>query len=207
MTDQITQGKFGGFVLGGHPATYWEKTWTKVQQDFNVKTLLDIGCGDGTSTMFWQNALQCSVLGIDGFQTTTPRSFPFLLNNYNETSALKDEEFDLCICSEFAEHIFAENQYLFLKDFEHAKYILFNAATPGQTAEDTANGFQTHNHVNEQSLTYWIKHVERHGFTYDHDYSMDLRKVAYQDALVRPHDPFNHFIHKGLFFKRNNVKN
>lgn len=207
MVEQIKQGTFGGFVASGHPATFWPKTWAKVHDDYNIKTVVDIGCGSGVSTTFWKDTLNCDVLGIDGFVSNTSlRLFPFIANDYNKASALTDQQFDLCICSEFAEHVLAENQYLFLKDFTHAKYLMFNAATPNQAVEDIANGFEAHNHVNERSVPYWIKHIERFGFTYDHDYSMELRKTSYQDALVRPDDPFNHFMHKGLFFTRTNAE-
>jgi len=203
IDEQVKQGQLGGYVAGGHPATFFPKLWTHVVQKYNIKSVLDLGCGGGDSTKFFQN-LGCTVLGIDGIEDAT-RTTLTLINNYNESSALTDQQFDLCVCSEFAEHIYAENQHLFLKDFTHAKYILFNAATPGQAAEDLANGFDSHHHVNERSVTYWIKHIERVGFTFDFNESMELRKIAFEDALIRPEDPFNHFIHKGLFFKKSST--
>jgi len=104
----------------------------------------------------------------------------------------------LCWSCEFVEHV--EEQYVdnFLKDFAQARYIIMTHATPGQSERDHA-----HHHVNEQNAEYWIDKIQNFGYNYDVEATTALRAIADADAHSRlDGDYYNHFVNKGLFFRR-----
>lgn len=203
MLTQIKQGHLGGFVSGGHPATLFPTLWRYVVRRFDINSVVDIGCGHGIAAANFEQ-LGCSVLGVDGIKDSDIAIDNFKLNDYAVKSALTAEQFDLCWSCEFVEHVDEQYAGNFLADFAHAKYIVMTHATPGQADNDRANGFDSHHHVNEQPAEYWIDKIQALGYEYNPVITQELRIVAQVDAYNRDNkDYFNHFIHKGLFFKRN----
>lgn len=123
------------------------------------KSVLDVGCGQGT----WLNAFSKvgvqELMGIDGDYVDTSRlmipteSFraadlaaPFALNR----------TFDLVICLEVAEHLPALSADTIVSSIAvHSDAVLFSAAVPNQIG--------TH-HVNEQWPQYWVERFAVHGY-------------------------------------------
>jgi SAM-dependent methyltransferase len=211
----IIEGHLGGCSIGGDGGTYYPIMWEKIVKNYDVKTVLDIGCGRGFSSKYFQS-LGCDILGVDGSTKAGEMSLipeHFLLNDYEGGPALsrskieyndkpiKDFVFDLCWCCEFVEHVWEEYSPNFIEDFKRCKYVAMTFAEPGQGG---------HHHVNEQPEEYWVKKLEANGFEYLIEETEELRKFACGDRDERmkiPNVPYfiPHFVHRGLFFKNKNI--
>jgi len=212
----IIEGHLGGCSIGGDGGTYYPIMWERIVKDYNVKTVLDIGCGRGFSSKYFQS-LGCDILGVDGSTQAGEMSLIpeyFLLNDYEGGPALsrseieyndkpiKDFVFDLCWCCEFVEHVWEKYSQNFIDDFKQCRYVAMTYASPGQSG---------HHHVNCQPEEYWIKKMESNGFEYLLEETEEYRRVAGQDREERlkiPNVPHfeSHFIPRGLLFKNLNTK-
>ena len=212
----IIEGHLGGCSIGGDGGTYYPIMWKYLVDTYDVKTVLDIGCGRGYSTKYFES-IGCDILGIDGSTKVQEISLipeHFLLNDYETGPALSRSEikynekplgdfiFDLCWCCEFVEHVWEEYSQNFLDDFKRCKYVAMTFAYPGQTG---------HHHVNENTQEYWVNKLKNNGFEYLESQTNDLREKSNEDVLNRLNDsesPFfePHFLNRGLFFKNNNFE-
>ena len=72
ITDDLTmvnEGHVGGFIIEKDPATYTPYLWEYLCKKFNIKTVLDVGCGMGhavhpkniQSIRFYPNAIHSPV--------------------------------------------------------------------------------------------------------------------------------------------------
>ena len=61
----VGDGHLGGYVPGGDPGTWCPHLWSWVVRRFQVRSVLDVGCGEGHSTRFFQG-LGCAVTGVEG---------------------------------------------------------------------------------------------------------------------------------------------
>ncbi len=125
-----------------------------------VKSVVDVGCGDGS----WLFVLQedygkDDILGIDGpwiheDQLNIPKDC-FLRAPLDEALPV-NRSFDMAISLEVAEHLPETRAEGFVEDLTKlAPLILFSAAVPGQGGT---------NHVNEQWQDYWIALFGNKGF-------------------------------------------
>ena len=151
------ESHLGGYVPGGDKWTWFPNLWTWFVHSFEIKSVLDIGCGEGHSTKFFHD-LGCDVLGIEGSSQAIKDSvIPEMIKKYDfcDGPYIPDKTYDLIWCCEFVEHV--EEKYLsnFLKTFESGKYLLLTHATPGQGG---------YHHVNEQSFVYWLQYLQNIGF-------------------------------------------
>jgi hypothetical protein len=64
---QVVEGHLGGYVPGGDPDTHYPDLWTWLVQEQGVKSVLDVGAGDGVAVDFFAG-LGCLVLGIEGIE-------------------------------------------------------------------------------------------------------------------------------------------
>lgn len=124
------------------------------------KSIIDIGCGNGS---WLQAAKECGVpmiLGIDGIKVRSEElnieENEFIQHDLTKPLNL-NLTFDMAICLEVAEHLpetAAEvlvNSLTTLSDF-----ILFGAAIPGQGGQF---------HINEQWPEYWHKKFKLRGYS------------------------------------------
>jgi SAM-dependent methyltransferase len=122
------------------------------------KSVLDVGCGSGAwSRAFLENDVP-SLRAIDGDYARSS----LLIDDAHFTSVnLANFDgnfgtFDLVVCIEVAEHLDADRAAGFVQLLcKHSRAVLFSAAPPGQGG--------TH-HVNEQPLSYWVKHFAKCGY-------------------------------------------
>jgi SAM-dependent methyltransferase len=188
-----TDGHLGGCSKEGDPATWTPGLWTYFVNKFGIKSVIDIGCGFGHSTQYFQNIVE-KVVGIEGSESIIFESNNKHLIRHHDyaTGPLKTELFDMAWSCEFVEHvdeIFLDN---FIQTFKCAKYVLMTYAYPGQGG---------HHHVNEQPESYWIDAMERNGFEYLKNETIESRKVALEDGRKynsKYND--NHFSNRGLIF-------
>ena len=207
----LLEGHLGGCSTGGDGGTYYPIMWKYLVEKYGIKTVLDVGCGRGFSTRYFES-IGCDILGIDGSTKAQEVSLipdSFLLNDYEDGPALSRSEieyngsllndfvFDFCWSCEFVEHVWEKYSQNFIDDFKQCKYLAITYAVPGQTG---------HHHVNEQPEEYWIQKLESNGFEYLKADTDDLRNQSNKDKEERLKNPDNpwfipHFVTKGLFFK------
>jgi len=191
----VQEGHLGGFFVDGDPATYFPLVWEHLVNKYNVKSVVDIGCGMGYAARFFKS-LGCDILGIDGSveakdSNLIPENFRF--HDYETGSALNDEQFDLAWSCEFIEHVYEKYAANFINDFAKCKYLAVTYAKIGQGG---------HHHVNENTQEYWIAKMAEFGFEFLEEDTNKLREKAKEDSITYNHngEP-NHFMEKGLFFK------
>lgn len=173
----------GGYISGGDEATWFPDLWRWLVEDMKVRSVLDVGCGDGQAIEFFAD-LGCSVLGIEGVE----QNHPAIIQHDFTDGPAEHGSFDLCWCCEFVEHV--EEGFIpnFLSSFRSAKTLLMTHADPGQP------GFH---HVNCRSSEYWVGVMAAAGF------SLDVGLTAMSRVLAaRNSSPWNHFLRSGMAFRR-----
>lgn len=197
ITDDLTmvnEGHVGGFIIEKDPATYTPHLWEHLCKKFNIKSVLDVGCGMGHAIGEFNKHCD-EVVGVDGSEYVVENSL-FTEQIFHHDFAVgtleTEDRYDLCWSCEFVEHVDEDYRDNFLEVFAYAKYLAITYAEPGQPG---------HHHVNCQLKEYWIEHLKRYGFEYDEEVTRELREVAYKDALEYNSEyKDNHFNLRGLFF-------
>lgn len=197
--EQYKDGHLGGAVIGGDPATYYPNVWDYLIESLDVKSMIDVGCGEGQTMHYFQNK-GVEVFGIDGCKEAIDNSLikeKISLHDFTKGKFQLHKSYDLVWCCEFVEHVleeFSEN-YLNLFLNSSAKYIVLTHALPNQGG---------YHHVNLQKSSYWIDKISSLGYTLDPTLSRQLRIVARLENIQVIH---NHFYNTGLVFVRNDLIN
>ncbi len=187
--ESVKEGHLGGYFHGGDEATWSPKLWTRLVEQFDVRSVLDIGCGEGHSTKFFQG-LGCDVLGLEGSEEALANSaLPdrMVRHDFSKAPFVPDREFDLVWTCEFVEHVEHEFVANILRTLAAArKAVAMTHAFPGQHG---------HHHVNCQPNRYWIGLIEGQGFDLDLVHTLENRRVSFED-----YPGINHFARSGLVF-------
>ena len=197
------EGHLGGYIKAsslpassglsikyGDPETYTPTLWRWVYETLGVRSVLDVGCGEGHCAGFFRDHLGCRVLGVDGSieakQDSIISEF-HVRHDFVDGPYVTQKEFDLAWSCEFVEHVEEKHIENFLATFRSSRnFIMLTYAPPGQ------RGWH---HVNCQPASYWIDQLARIGFTFDPDLTAESRNVA------KP----GHYRRKGLLFVRENL--
>jgi len=181
----------GGYFHGGDRATWCPALWQWLVRRYRIRSVLDVGCGEGQSTQFFQQQ-GCRVLGVDGSPAALRDSVVpdrVALHDFTDGPFLADEKYDMIWSCEFVEHI--DEPYLdhVLTTFAQvSRLIAITHAFPGQRG---------HHHVNCRRNPYWIQHIESLGFTCLVQETRAARIVTFAD-----YPSINHFARSGLLFVR-----
>jgi SAM-dependent methyltransferase len=124
-----------------------------------VRSVLDVGCGDGSWLRVFQKLGVKDVLGIDG-EYVTVDLLQIPQDRFRAVDLAKPFDvgraFDLAISLEVAEHLPAESASTFVESLaRQAPLVLFSAAIPKQGGN---------HHLNEQWPDYWVKLFLGHGY-------------------------------------------
>jgi cyclopropane fatty-acyl-phospholipid synthase-like methyltransferase len=196
----INAEHLGGFSkedTTGDVATYHPILWKYMIDTYNIKSLLDIGCGMGISTKFFHDN-GCSVQAIEGhpFCIENSKMKDYILHHdYSHGESNLIGTYDLCWSCEFVEHVEEKYSENFIKNFAQAKIVMITHATPGQ------GGWH---HVNCQPASYWIEKLAKHGLIYDEKMTEETRKIAESDWKLYSPGYKSHYVDKGLVFKNKN---
>lgn len=173
MADYVVEQAphLGGYIHGGDSWNYAPEVWEHMVHVRGVLSVIDVGCGEGHSTR-WFQSMGCTVLGVEGGAKAHAEASlhaPTLLHDYTTGPCPIEDQYDLAWCCEFVEHL--EEQFLenFLKTFDHADTILMTHAVIGQP------GFH---HVNCQPMEYWRDRIEPRGYRLNMPLSLVLRGLT-----------------------------
>ena len=201
MTDNnnmnTQEGHLGGYIMAsdspapsgldithGDPATWFPELWLWAVSALNIRSVLDVGCGEGHCIEFFSR-YGCEVEGVDGSKLAREHSRlseHHTVHDFIEGPYRPDSSYDLVWCCEFVEHVEERFSDHFLETFKSANtFIMMTHALPGQPGW---------HHVNCQPMEYWIGKLDKIGF----DYHISLTQRA--RAICRG----GHFKNKGLVF-------
>jgi len=190
----VEQGHLGGYIEGGDDATYFPELWRWLVEEQGVRSVLDVGCGEGHAVRFFES-LDVDALGVDGVFQDDPHIFR---HDYTEgrwrpsfvrqgpEGPWRDDRCDLIWCCEFVEHVEERFMANFLWTFQCAEMVLITHAGPGQDG---------YHHVNCQPAAYWIGAMAAIGYTLDRELTMRTRLIARANL-----SPWNHYVRSGLVF-------
>lgn len=180
----IKDGHLGGYVLNGDSRTFYPELWDKLIEDFEIKSMIDLGCGEGHAAKYFYDK-NVEVLAIDGSEKVKDSAVfePILIHDYTKGIGIPPKDYDFCWCCEFVEHVEEEYIQNFVATFKRCKYVAMTHALPKQGG---------YHHVNEQEAKYWIKIMMQAGFEL-----IDLAKI--EEYRILSHD---YFRQTGLVFKR-----
>ena len=170
-------------VVGGHMnKTHIDEGALQYLKDtFNIRTVLDIGCGPGGMSDVCKK-LDIEWTGIDGDKEVLKFNKNIIIHNYQHKLVL-NKVFDLAWSVEFVEHIpecYIDN---FIDTFKLCKYVLLTAYPTKST-----NKY----HVNEQPPKYWIDIFNKNGFFHN---LVTLTEIKKHSTMTKPFMRNN-----GLFF-------
>ncbi len=199
----IEEGHLGGYIGSnphppasgldirhGDPTTYSPGLWRWAQRELGVRSVLDVGCGEGHAAAYFRS-MGCRVLGVDGSkQAKRDSQIPdfHVLHDYTVRPYTPSATFDLVWSCEFVEHV--EERYLsnFLETFRASRrYLMMTYARPGQPGW---------HHVNCRTPQYWVGQLHRIGFQFDRDLTR---------ASICATGP-GHYRDNGLFFVRADMR-
>lgn len=124
-----------------------------------VKSVLDVGCGQGAWLSVWRDLGIPVVVGIDGSYVNKTRLLcpkdVFVEHDLSRPFDL-GRRFELVQSLEVAEHLSGSSASGFVESLvRHGDMVLFSAAPPGQGGD---------HHVNEQDYEYWRAHFARYDY-------------------------------------------
>jgi SAM-dependent methyltransferase len=183
MSQFVEQGHLGGYIQGGDEATWYPELWTWLVEEKGVKTVLDVGCGEGLTVDYFSN-LGCEAIGIEGVEQDHPR---IIQQDFTLGEADLDRQgYDLVWSCEFVEHVEEKYMHNFLDAFKRGKIVLMTHASPGQAG---------YNHVNCQDQSYWVGVMAGIGYKLDEELTTLTRGMAAFNQ-----SPWNHYKRSGLAF-------
>ena len=158
--------------LGGHYGftAMVTKTFDFIVEKYNIKSVLDIGCGPGGMVELGLSK-GLDVLGVDGdFKIERGDNIKdrIMIHDYASGPFIPDW-FDLGWSVEFVEHVDKPFMPNFLETFKRCRYVAMTHALPGQPG---------HHHVNCMPIEYWIGAMEAIGFTIMVDETNEMRKAS-----------------------------
>jgi 2-polyprenyl-3-methyl-5-hydroxy-6-metoxy-1,4-benzoquinol methylase len=167
--------------IGGHDnMTNIDKgSLNYIVENFNIKSMLDIGCGPGGMTKLAKE-MGLEAVGVDCDSSVDPD----ICHDFNTQPLKLDKQYDLCWCVEFLEHV--EEQYVsnYMAAFMDCKYVFCTAARPNKYG---------YHHVNCRSIPYWRRTFKKYGFELDTETSEKLKEAS---TMKR-----DHVRKTGMFFR------
>jgi SAM-dependent methyltransferase len=173
--ESFNDNHLGGCNIYGDPGSECPKMWKYLIDKYQIKSVLDVGCGFGYHLKYFKEILNLDINGIEGSSKVTQLSFfpnEILPHDYSTGLSTFSKKIDFVWSVEFVEHVdelYVDN---FMKDISMGNYVVITHAIPGQPG---------HHHVNCQNLDYWISVFDKYGFEYDSDETKNIRNLAIDD--------------------------
>lgn len=175
----------GGNRRHGDINTFCPVTWRFFIERFAVRSVLDVGCGEGHAVAAFHRQ-GVFAHGIDGLRMNLDRAvIPIALHDL--TRGPYTMPVDLVWSCEVAEHIdpsFVDN---YIGTLCNGKIVAMTHALPGQ---------EGHHHVNCQPAEYWIDLMRKRGYVLSRD-------MATFKEVAKKEECYTYFQRSGLVFVRN----
>jgi hypothetical protein len=186
--EMVKRGYLGNYIHGGDPRTWCPNLWTWAVRQFNVRSVLDVGCGEGHSTRFFRT-LGCDVTGVEGCaQALRDGVIPDCLarHDFCDGAYLPPLPPDMIWSCNFLEH--AAERYIgnILETFAEARKLILLTYRSSE-----------HDGGHSRPGSYWIGRIEDLGFRCSASLSRHAREVTLRDYTA-----VNHFARSGLVFVR-----
>jgi len=173
------------FKLNQHSLAGARAALSRMFQDQNPKSLLDVGCGPGVWLRAAQELGNIEFLGVDGVDVSQGE-FLVSKDNFKQVNLEQPwrlrRKFDFVFCLEVAEHLDPGASTALIRSLaEHGDRIYFSAACPGQEGQ---------HHVNCQWPTYWQERFNREGYRCEDS----VRWRIWDDQRIEPWYRQNMFV-------------
>lgn len=162
----------GGSIPDGDLYTYTPDIWGWLLLEYNIRSVVDIGCGYGWNA-HWFQMMGCQVTGVEGDLAAVagnqiPRN-QIIVHDYTLGPLKIADSYDLALCTEFVEHVEAQYEPNWLATLEAASMLLMCHATPGQPG---------YHHVNCRESGYWVNRLEAEGFRWQEEVTGRFRDTC-----------------------------
>ena len=187
--------RMGGNYVGGN---LYPALWTWLAKIYDVKSILDVGCGIGESTYVLNN-MGFDTTCVEGYSKNKELSKKIFGNDINfisldfEHNYYRGSAIDMIWCSEVAEHVPPEFIDNFMKTMAKSRVVAGTFPPPGT---------EGHNHVNLQTKEWWIAKYKEYGFDYDEKNTFN--SYFYKKEYNRGHDWWK--THHGMIFVKSKKK-
>lgn len=159
----------GGSHYNGDPNTWMPDIWGFLIFNYDIKSVVDIGCGIGVN-ISWFQSMGLEVTGIEADPTAVSQTLipnNLIVHDFAEKEINLNKKIDLAISTEFVEHVESVYEENWLKILDNCNYFLMSHALPGQKG---------YHHVNCQFPEYWIDRVTKRNFIYEENMSLKFRQ-------------------------------
>lgn len=156
------------------------------KEKFNVKSMLDIGCGPGGMiSLALSKDIDC--YGIDGdYRVKDNNPDRIIIHDFAESYYNHNRTFDLAYSCEFLEHVEERFMPNYIQSFKTCNHIITTFAPEGTPG---------HHHVNCKNQEYWIDKFFSYGFIFDQEITNEVRtKSTMKRNFIREN---------GLYFRNN----
>eukprot|EP01084_Bolivina_argentea_P159517 277804_1 len=202
-SDTVIDAKHLGGFFPNDTNSYEPQMWEWAIHKFNIKSVLDVGCGMGYSSLFFVKHPKIErVLCVEGSSDAINRSLVSAFtvqHDYTLGPYWPVETYDMVWCVEFLEHVDEKYMDYYMATFKKAKYIFVTGAVLG--------GWH---HVNMKKPKYWINVFTSYGFVYLDDITHEARsncpnrawqlKYSYHDTKTTGDRKNPYFLRTGLVF-------
>lgn len=145
--------------------------WQHAVSNWTVQSVLDVGCGRGTSTSWFVThglRTECVEGSHDAMlQSMVPDKSILTEHDFSRGPWWPSKTFDMVWSVEFLEHVNLQFHYNYVSTFRKAAILLVTSSRWG--------GWH---HVEVHSDEWWIRKYEAYGFRYDKKLTEEIRGVA-----------------------------
>lgn len=158
----------GGYVSEHLMTGTWSPwVWELLIDAFNVKTMTDVGAGEGQVAR-WFAYSGIDAIAVDGCANPRDDGVRYVQHDYSQGPYVPHGIRDLCWSAEFVEHVDEEFVPNFLATFRQHRVLALTHALPGHVGW---------HHVNCREPSYWLKLLRADGWTFDAENTHDLRSI------------------------------
>lgn len=173
MSEPITPPHLGGAYECGDANTIMPDVWGYLLVKYEIKSVLDVGCGFGHAMKWFAEHGLCEVKGLEGWKEAIAKSIAppgsVLEHDFEDRAPLPvAQPFDLGWCAELLEHVDSMHLFRVFEALHLCRYVVATHAEPGQAG---------HHHVNCQTTDYWIDQFRVYGFEHRAEETALLRRT------------------------------